>query len=637
MRGEKAKRCSLHCTSLSKCSNLGLKKWPKQTWLYFNLMINKMRISKLHIESFRGIPDVLDIDFTNNQGQALSTIIYGDNGTGKSSIVDAIEFVLQSRIEREQTIKNKKWPSAISKKHENPRDSIITIQFDNGEKYERGIKVVYKGERISYVRTDETPVHNFDIVPIVLRRNDIMTYNIISGTERQVLFFKFIYKTNIKEKNIQKEAHLEISPEVESLNEEKIHKKKQQEKLKRTLAKKLGINPNRMSISTKEAIDLAIKRNVVKFNGRPNQRTYNRTIVSQEEYNEIQRIANALVDYNLEIKLINSAIGNLTNTSSDKAQERIQKNIEILKKASKYLTHAFNQISTIDYIEKFNLMFGNDTAVSLDIIIKLKNGLITTPSGIFSEANYDLMILLLYISVIRVGVENGQEKVLVLDDVLQSVDTQIRNKFITYILKELHDWQIIITAHDRLWLNQLRFLFANCNHKYMELQINNWSFEYGPTIHANRTKLYDNSLEVAIKSGNSTLMASMAGLMLERICQNLSIELAIDIKRKRDDKYTIGDLWGGVRKQLKKSQELENLMNEINSSLYIRNLLGSHYNEWALSLSDQEIREFAYNVQKLYERTFCPHCLTWVSVMNSTEIVVAQCNCSFTSILKKQK
>lgn len=596
-----------------------------------------MRISKLHIESFRGIPEVLDLDFTNNQGEAVSTIIYGDNGTGKSSIVDAIEFVLQSRIERETTLKNKKRPSAISKKHTNPKSSNVIIQFDNGDTVERGIKVIQKDDKIRYVRTNESPVRNFDIVPIVLRRNDIMTYNIISGSERQVLFFKFIYKTNDVKLDTSRVAQLEISPEIESLNEDVIRLKKQREKLKKNLAYKLGISPMRMSINTKDAIQLCIKRNVVKSNGRPNQRTQNRKIVTEEEYNEIQRIANALVEYDLEMKLAKNSISQLTSTSSRITNARIQKNIAFLNEASKYLTDAFKKISSIDYIDRFSLTFGNDTVVSLDIVIKLKNGLFTTPSGIFSEANYDLMILLLYISVIRVGVElYGQEKLLVLDDVLQSVDAQIRNKFVSYILTELKDWQIIITAHDRLWLNQLRFLFSNCNHKVVELHINNWSFEHGPTIVSKQTKLYDNSLEVAIKSGNPTLMASMAGLMLEKICQNLSIELSIDIKRKRDDKYTIGDLWGGVRKQLKKSPDLEKLTEEINTSLYIRNLLGSHYNEWALSLSDQEIREFAYNVQKLYEKTFCSRCLTWVSVANANELSLAQCHCSFTSVPKKK-
>ena len=127
-------------------------------------------------------------------------------------------------------------------------------------------------------------------------------------------------------------------------------------------------------------------------------------------------------------------------------------------------------------------------------------------------------------------------------------------------------------------------------------------------------------------------MASTAGLMLEKICQNLSINLAISIHRRRDDKYTIGDLWPGIFKLMKTSKELKVIAERINDSLYIRNLLGSHYNEWAISLCDQEIREFAFNVQKLYDNTFCKKCLCWISITNKTDSCVAQCNCHHTGL-----
>ena len=54
-----------------------------------------MKISYIHIEHFRGIPTEINIDLTDGQGIPVSTIIYGDNGSGKSSIVDAIEFNTQ--------------------------------------------------------------------------------------------------------------------------------------------------------------------------------------------------------------------------------------------------------------------------------------------------------------------------------------------------------------------------------------------------------------------------------------------------------------------------------------------------------------------------------------------------------------
>jgi len=463
------------------------------------------------------------LDFSNRNGDAVSTIIYGDNGTGKSSIVDAIEFNLQARIERDSKIKNSRRPSAISKCYPQSIPAKTKVELDNGCIIERGIDIFVKNDKVIYKATDKESNENFSYVPVALRRNDIMTYSILSGIERQILFFKFIYQVPDNDEN-DSEVLLEIDPEIEDLQEECISIKRRRDELKKILGEKIGVNPHRFSINDKEAIDLCIKRSVVLQNGNPRQRTQGRKLVSQEEYDEIARISNALVEKLLEIKMIKGQITKLTDTSSVKSNKRLKQNMEFLTEASSYLTEAFKSTSSVDYIDYIQLSFGKKTDTSLEILIKLKNGLTVTPSSIFSEANYDLLILLLYVSIIRVGANRGQAKVFILDDVLQSVDTQIRAKFVNYILSELKDWQIFITAHDRLWLNQLRYLFTNNNHEFKEFQIASWSFDQGPIIMSQLAKMYDDSLEIAIKSGNTTLMASMSGLMLEKICQNLSIE-----------------------------------------------------------------------------------------------------------------
>lgn len=581
-----------------------------------------MKIKNLYIEAFRGIPKSVQLDFTNKRGEAVSSIIYGDNGTGKSSIIDAIEFNLQARIERSTTINNSRRPSPISKYYTQSIPAKTKIELDDGQVIERGINVTYKDDTVTYKATNNKMNEHFSFVPIALRRNDIMTYNILSKVERQVLFFNFIYLVptrNVQESN----PLLGIDPTIDNLKNECLKLKRQKDYLKKRFSYKIGINPYQLkNISDKESLDLCIQKNVTINN------EYHQGVkrVTEKELEEIKRIAKSIVEKQLEIKMIQGEIQQITNASSI-SSKRLQQNTELLSEASKYLTNAFKSISSVDYVDRIDLIIGDETATSLEIQIKLKNDLTVTPSSIFSEANYDLLILLFYVSIIRVCADKGQAKVFILDDVLQSVDTQIRAKFINYILKEMKDWQFFITAHDRLWLNQLRFIFSNNNFEFKEFQVTNWTFEQGPTIVPQSAKLYDDSLEVAIKSGNTTLMASIAGLMLEKICQNLSIELKIEIKRVKDDKYTIGDLWPGIRKQLKKSKDMESLIESINNSLYIRNLLACHYNEWAIALSDQEVREFAYNIQKLYEKTFCQRCMSWISTQNSSQNAYAECNC----------
>ena len=56
---------------------------------------NKMKIQKIKITSFRGIPDEFECILKCN-----SLVVTGDNGTGKSGIIDAVDFLLTGKIKR---------------------------------------------------------------------------------------------------------------------------------------------------------------------------------------------------------------------------------------------------------------------------------------------------------------------------------------------------------------------------------------------------------------------------------------------------------------------------------------------------------------------------------------------------------
>ena len=53
------------------------------------------RIQRLVMKAFRGVPKELTIDFTDGR----SIAVFGDNGTGKSTIADALEWYFTGNIE----------------------------------------------------------------------------------------------------------------------------------------------------------------------------------------------------------------------------------------------------------------------------------------------------------------------------------------------------------------------------------------------------------------------------------------------------------------------------------------------------------------------------------------------------------
>ena len=54
-----------------------------------------MKIHKIKISSFRGIPNDFERELS-----CKSLVITGNNGTGKSGIIDAVDFLLTGKIKR---------------------------------------------------------------------------------------------------------------------------------------------------------------------------------------------------------------------------------------------------------------------------------------------------------------------------------------------------------------------------------------------------------------------------------------------------------------------------------------------------------------------------------------------------------
>lgn len=583
------------------------------------------KIVKLNISQFRGIPHSLTVDFSDKNAKPVSTIIYGENGSGKSSIVDGLEFVLQARIGRTPSLKNPQRPSNSSLTSFVPEDSVISAIIEGNENIERRIIVEKDEEKDAYklLVSSSSPHVSFQNVPIVLRRNDIISYSSVREAERQVLLASFLYRVNNSYK-------LPSDPERVALEEEILSLKNKRNEITELLQSYPYINLEAIHSLRKD------KFAVIKY---LNNRVVSKKFSDKYKHKSLIQIPDK--DYKILKTTLSSYVDIYETIESKKKELKTKKSKDnslfykvssVLDEVGELLYSSFRNITDIDYIDSISLSVADISDASLDIKINLSNGISTSPNKIFSEANFDLLVLLLYISIIRVGVRNGQEKLLVLDDVLQSVDSGIRAKFMRFILTELKDWQLFITCHDRLWLNQLRFMFNQYGHVFKELHITRWSFYTGPVVSEYKYESIDSSIQDAIKTGNIRIIAATAGLTLEKICQKLSVSLPTSVKRKVDDKYTIGDLWPNIRKSLKGSSLIK-VLEDVDNLLLIRNLLGCHYNEWADSLTDSEVLTFADSVQKLYSNCFCPKCHTWIS-LSTNKGVIADCNCGLLSLIK---
>ena len=164
---------------------------------------------------------------------------------------------------------------------------------------------------------------------------------------------------------------------------------------------------------------------------------------------------------------------------------------KVLQGASEILTASFREMSSAAFLDRLEITSERGKKFSLKVGVHLKNGQTCAPNQVFSEANQDLLALLFFLAIVEEAGRNGQSPCLILDDVLQSVDATIRVAVTEYLVERLKHWQLVITAHDRLWQSQLRSILLRKGHEFTEREIVRWSFEGGPfsLLDAAKTKL----------------------------------------------------------------------------------------------------------------------------------------------------
>ena len=554
-----------------------------------------MRIKQVSINSFRGIPKNILINFPIRNDKPTSLIILGDNGVGKSSIVDAIEFGLQGHISQVRIFNVSTMPSI--KSFTSNKLPEIKIILENDELIHR--KVILDEQGI--LTNLKGPHKYFNVSPFVLRRHDILRFINSSVAERILVFSNYL-------RDGEQNWYEHPIDELNRLQEERLKQKDKRDNLRKMLAKELKVDIEEIPFTRKEINELVktkIYRGVSKkkfeaqgFKIKINEKA---VLLSEDVIKAIEsyrQLKNEISKYSITAN-INTFPKHLLGQLND-----------FLGKVSDRLTLSFLQISPLKFLEKIEIKYSYDNVLALIVSLKLKNNTSCSPNELLSEANLDLLALLFFLAFVQESATRGQSKLLILDDVLQSIDSTIRVNFISFLLKNFSDWQFIITAHDKLWQRQLNELLNVYGHQYVNLSIVDWAFEDGPIIQP-QTGSIDESLHNAILANDLIGICSQSGILLEQICDGLSKNLNTTIQRKVDDKYTLGDLFPSIIKTLKKT-DLRALVEDVEKWLHLRNLIGAHFNEWALTLSLEEARLFGNSVKSLFDKVRCNKCSTWL-------------------------
>lgn len=247
------------------------------------------------------------------------------------------------------------------------------------------------------------------------------------------------------------------------------------------------------------------------------------------------------------------------------------------------------------------------------------------PQSVFSESHLDTLGLCVFLALAKR--DASEDTIIILDDILTSVDANHLDRFIDLLHEEVeHFNHIIVTTHYRPWQERYRFHRAPGGQVYF-IELRSWDLATGISVH--KTKLYLDELRQALtpEQFDRQVVASKAGIFLENILSfvartygcsvRLNVhgsptlrDLADSLPRKlvkvlrveRDE--TVSDPDGTVRIEIK-NIFLEPLVIRIKGLSILRNYVGAHFTLQGAEVTDKEIEELGQATVALGEVLIC--------------------------------
>lgn len=227
----------------------------------------------------------------------------------------------------------------------------------------------------------------------------------------------------------------------------------------------------------------------------------------------------------------------------------------------------------------------------------------------FSESHLDTLGLCYFLAARRLEANtNLTFRLLVLDDVVHSVDADHRDRIARLLKEKFADHQIVIVTHDSIFYQRLRALFGS---KYEYVYFTNWSLEGGPVRIQASTDI-DRVTSAGIRNSMAQdELAGACGRFGEWLFMQLDERLQVAVQARFSRPHDLGNLWPPLAAKLRKQKTFEakkDIVERIDASQWVRNKVGAHYNEPESPVTPAEVRELAEALSDLFDATFCQAC-----------------------------
>jgi energy-coupling factor transporter ATP-binding protein EcfA2 len=338
-----------------------------------------------------------------------------------------------------------------------------------------------------------------------------------------------------------------------------------------------------------------------------------------EQKNASANIKDALevYDENLELPAtVEELIPRLKKALELVREERRKFTDGILSKIADEVGRLYEIAHTGEGLQKISLQLDVKRRASLDLGAEFCGKAGVPPQAYFSDSHLDTLGLCVFLALAKM--ENPSDTILVIDDVLASVDEPHVERLIEMICEEAKSFRhCIITTHYRPWREKYRWGWLK-NGRCQFIELGKWSENSG--ISQTRSVPEVERLEKLLGEDSPDLQAicSKSGVILEATLDFLTLLYHCNVPRRSYGRYTLGDLLPNIKKRtlrkalrvevLTKSGEagpeyeihpLGEILDELERIAQARNVFGAHFNELSFELLDSEAIEFSTKVLEL--------------------------------------
>lgn len=248
-----------------------------------------------------------------------------------------------------------------------------------------------------------------------------------------------------------------------------------------------------------------------------------------------------------------------------------------------------------------------------------------TPQSVYSESHLDTLGICIFLALAKKY--SKDDTILVLDDVVMSVDQNHLDRFIDLLHAEAaHFSQIVITTHYGPWRDRYRNNRAPSGNMHF-LELRKWSKENG--IRVKNGKIALDELKEMLSDEDKfhrENISTAAGRTLENILDYLTYLFSSKLPRKPKNDYQLHELLTGLSSQLVKllrvehlekdeegkyttvvtNTELQSIIDKLKQLKAVRNQVGAHFNFDGSLVSDDDVTDFGNATVEFAELIICP-------------------------------